>query len=233
MSLPKGTVTKYDNQTMQYAPFLMLQSHPEDYQKFTQSGVSDATNRSRGKSRSQCRPKSQSRAQPKSHSEGKSKSHHCHLSATAHLRSGVCATKRSAAIDTIDENMLALAYFHASNIKLVQNRIIRRILQCTNNSYLIDAPNESDLTMVMESVYAELALTPGTTAAQIRKQIDHLDTTVVNRIVPHILAEVKSYSRYLSEIECGPQIMDHPINVSSRGNKILPSVTTVWQGNNY
>ena len=62
---------------------------------------------------------------------------------------------------------------------------------------------------------------------KIKEQIRELNGKVIGIIVPSIMINLESYILYLEDSTTQPKQLELPINVSSSGNKILPSTSTV------
>ena len=62
---------------------------------------------------------------------------------------------------------------------------------------------------------------------KIKEQIDELDDLVIKEAGPETVSQVLGHIGYLDHINNPIQPIDRPKNLSSRGTKILPSVTNI------
>jgi hypothetical protein len=62
----------------------------------------------------------------------------------------------------------------------------------------------------------------------IKGQIEELNNLVLLEVVPKILSAVEGDLRYLFDASTNPMPLAHPENMSNKGQKILPSVTSVF-----
>lgn len=84
----------------------------------------------------------------------------------------------------------------------------------TDKKYLIERQNDSDLQVVMRSVFIQYAKHSDD---NIKEQIRELDSIVVDEVVPGIITEVNAYIGYCERAFGPRQIMDHAKNVSKKG----------------
>ena len=129
-----------------------------------------------------------------------------------------------------EDSILSKVFFHPKNVDLIQKQIIIEIFHQTNGEYLIEKQSESDLQVVMRSIFLQHAKHQ---PDNIKEQIRELNNLVVDDVIPGIVSEIKAYFGYLRDISQPMQIMDRPENVSSTGTRTLPSVTRTFdRGNN-
>lgn len=135
------------------------------------------------------------------------------------------------------KNILSNVFFSRENIKLCQNRLKKRVYMTGviyKKKWIICDQDENDLIVVMRAVFLQYAKNlpykndDGTINKDIiKKQIDALDNIVVDEIIEKVIANIKQYMGYLEDINTPLMPPDRPENVSNKGRKSLPSVTTV------
>lgn len=123
------------------------------------------------------------------------------------------------------ESKLSKVFFHPKNVNLIQKQIITNVFRKTNGEYLIEKQNETDLQIVMRSIFIQHArhLTNN-----IKGQIRELNNLVVSEVIPGIVSEIMAHCGYLERTFGPMQIMDRPKNVSNAGLKTLPSITRIF-----
>jgi hypothetical protein len=173
MSLPKGAIKKtMNNNEIMKTPFIMFQSHSDDYYNMSQDSLRGIQ----------------------------------------------------------QESILSKLFFHPKNVDIIQKQIIVNIFRRSDGSYLIEKQNETDLQIVMRSIFIQHARHM---PENIKEQIRELNYLVVDEVVPGIISEIKAYFGYLERAFGPRQIMDRPENVSNAGLRTLPSVTRTFDSSNY
>lgn len=124
------------------------------------------------------------------------------------------------------ESELSKLYFSDENIKRIQKMIKKEVYKRTNGEFRLDVDqDQQDLFIAMRAIYLEQArFLPG----EIVREVKRLNEKVVTEIVPGILTEVRQYYGYLKEINKPLSPIDRPMNMSNRGRRVLPSITTTW-----
>jgi hypothetical protein len=124
--------------------------------------------------------------------------------------------------------LLRKLFFNPKNINLIQREIIAEVFRRTNGEFIIEKQNENDIIKIMKYVISQCILQND---CSIHKQIQKLDKLVINEAVSEIIPKIKDYEGYLERVYGPMQIMDHPLNTSIKGQKTLPSVTTIFHDN--
>jgi hypothetical protein len=127
-----------------------------------------------------------------------------------------------------EESILSKVFFHPKNVDLIQKQIILDVFRRTNGEYWIERQNETDLQIVMRSIFIQHARH---VPDHIKEQIKELNNLVVDEVVPGIVTQILSYFGYLRDAFNQPVPIDRPLNVSSAGTKSLPSVTRTFDPN--
>lgn len=128
-----------------------------------------------------------------------------------------------------EQTILSKVFFSPENVEILQKRIIASVFYRTNGQFLIEKQEESDLQVVMRSMFIQHARH---WPDDIPKQIHELNNFVVDDVVPGIISQVRAYDGYLERAFGPRQILDRPENVSNAGQKTLPSVTRTFDSNN-
>ena len=120
------------------------------------------------------------------------------------------------------ESILSKVFFHPENVNYIQKKIIMQLFYETDGKYLIEKQDETDLQIIMRSIFLQHAKhLPN----NIKEQITELDNIVVDEVIPDIISQIKAYNGYLKDAFGPREIMDRPQNVSNAGRKTLPSTT--------
>lgn len=126
------------------------------------------------------------------------------------------------------ESVLSKEFFHPKNVDLIQRQIIKEVFNRTKGEYLIEKQNESDLQIVMRSIFFQKAKHYPN---YIKQQVKELNYLVVDEVVPGIVSEIQMYMGYLDRAFGQIRPIDRPQNVSNTGTKTLPSVTRTFDPN--
>ena len=125
-------------------------------------------------------------------------------------------------------NMLNQTFFSKANMDIIQYRLKKFVYWETwkqsDTHYVIQPQDETKLIVVMKYVYEQYAKH---LPYDIKGQIDELDDLVIKEAGPETVAEVLCHIGYLKHINNPIEPVDRPKNMSSRGTKLLPSVTTI------
>ena len=135
-------------------------------------------------------------------------------------------TIRHQALNHVVEcNMLNQLFLSAENIENLQQRIRYEIYKASNQQHIIGRQSERELVIIMRSIY----LTYGKNIpTKLKEQIADLNDIVVLEVVPKILSAVQADVRYLYDASTQPMPLAHPQSMTNKGNKILPSVTSIF-----
>ena len=134
---------------------------------------------------------------------------------------------RQATQGFFEKNHITVVFFSDENMKRIQKKIKEEVIKRTKGQYQLDEDqDESDLTIVMRAVYLDKCKNlPGETVRQVKL----LNQQTVDYIVPDLISNIKQYFGYIKDINKPLQPMMRPINVSSSGRRLLPSVTTLYR----
>ena len=113
-----------------------------------------------------------------------------------------------------DETPLSHLFFSSKNIKNVQDTIRYSIYQKTKK--VIDNQDQDALKIIMRSIFLQYSQN---LPCKIKEQIGLLNHKVVDYCVPQIQSKLQQYYKYLEDISTLPKHFEHPVNVSSKGEK--------------
>ena len=123
-------------------------------------------------------------------------------------------------VSTIQEiTPLSQAYFGKKNIDKIQQQIIDEVRIRSANEYNIGRQSDLQLQIIMRSIYLSYSKNNNN---NIQNQIDDLNSMVVEDCIKKILPEIKQYLHYRKDISQHRDIISHPVNISSAGEKTLP-----------
>jgi hypothetical protein len=127
-------------------------------------------------------------------------------------------------------NLLNQTFFSKANMDIIQHRLQKYVFwetwKQTNIHYKIKSQDETQLIIAMKYVYETYAKH---LPYKIKEQIDELDDFVVKEAGPVITSEVLAHVGYLEHINNPITPPDRPKNLSSKGTKLLPSITTIFE----
>jgi len=113
-------------------------------------------------------------------------------------------------------------FFSEANIEIIQKQLILTVYNVSNKTFLIEKQDKEKIRVVMDYVYLYYGRN---LPIGITEQIRELNRKVVGLLVPSILTHCTQYMGYLKDSTTQP-INELPINVSNKGSRSLPSVTT-------
>lgn len=141
-----------------------------------------------------------------------------------------------------EETLLTNLYFSKNNIQNIQNLI--KFIVHRETKYIIDNQSETELIIVMRSVYLEYVNHPNIITQNMNKsekeilyklytkEIARLNEIVINLIVPKIISQVQQYLDYLRDSNVNYQI-ELPKSNSITGEREYRSPTQVFFGGDF
>lgn len=116
-----------------------------------------------------------------------------------------------------EETPVSRAFFSPENMTLLQNAIRRDIYEKSGpKQWVIEAQDIDELKIVMRSLYLQYGQNRPDGVAQ---QVQDLNRTVLDWIVPRVLSEVQYYFYYLNDISHMPVPIERPMLLSQAGTK--------------
>ena len=124
-----------------------------------------------------------------------------------------------------ETSQLNQLFFSKKNMENIQNMIRYNVFLKSDKKFIIDKQSDIELEIVMRSIYLQHSPNlPNKT----KEQIEYLNKLVYDWCVEQIIPEVNQYIGYIKEIEYMPLPIDLPLNLSSKGTRVLRSVTTTF-----
>ena len=120
-------------------------------------------------------------------------------------------------VGTFERSQLSEKYFSKNNIELIQNSIRKGVYDKSNQRILIDKQQEDQIVLVMRSMYLQYSKNLD---INISKQIEELNTHVLNYCITSVYNEAVSYLNYKEDASSMHKPMQHPI-YSNKTNKTL------------
>lgn len=121
--------------------------------------------------------------------------------------------------------ILEEVFFLEKNIDLIQKKIIMDIYRKSNKKYLIQFQKKETIIIVMQYIFNEYAQH---LPFNIKKQIIELNNKVSNIVSNDIITNLDSHEKYMIDSTTPPVLLALPKNVTSAGNRTLPSITTTF-----
>ena len=118
----------------------------------------------------------------------------------------------------IKENALSSVFFSSENVELLHSMIRYQVWLRSGKKHIIDKQSNTQLEIIMRSVYLQYAKNLD---CNLRQQIDELNDIILEYAVKTILSEISMYISYLDRINTLPTPMEHPKNLSTKGDKSL------------
>lgn len=123
------------------------------------------------------------------------------------------------------QSPLSVVYFSQENINSVQKKLRYYVWLRSGKKFVVDKQDELELKIVMRSIYLQYARN---LLYDISGQIEQLNQLVLEWCIPRVITEVQQYLYYLDSIQHQPTEIELPRNLSSKGDRVLPSVTNTF-----
>lgn len=126
----------------------------------------------------------------------------------------------------IENSPLSQLYFSKENTSRIQKHIKKEVYKQTNGQYRLDVDqDESDLLIIMRAVFIEQGkYYPNRIVAQVKE----LNRKTIEYLVPDLITNIKQQHDYIRDINRPINPPNNSLNVSSKGRRTLPSVTTTF-----
>ena len=115
-------------------------------------------------------------------------------------------------------------YFSKKNIDILQQGIINKIYNVTDGAYTIGVQSESELKIIMRSIYYQYSRN---NPLNVIQQVKELNTKVLDWAVPEILSNIKQYMHYKKDVSTLIYPNERPIYISQKGTKS----NELWKNN--
>jgi hypothetical protein len=118
----------------------------------------------------------------------------------------------------LNENELSQVYFSLVNTKALHQGIRYLVYKNTCGKNVISNQSDDELMIVMRSIYYQHSKNM---PFNIIEQVRELNGLVLDYCVPKIVDELSMYRAYKRDITTLPLPMDHAVNESVKGTKVL------------
>lgn len=115
-----------------------------------------------------------------------------------------------------EKSKLSIKYFDKSNVDHLQKQMITQVFKLTNNK--IGRQSDDELLIIMKSIFLQYGRNDDN---NINKQIEELNSRVLEYSVNNIVSSIKQYNHYIKDITTEIKTMDMPQYVDSKGEKSL------------
>jgi hypothetical protein len=133
--------------------------------------------------------------------------------------------RKQAMTGSVECNLLNQLFFSPENIEYLHQRLRYEVFRATNQQSIICKQDDDELVIIMRSIYFTYSKNQPT---HIKEQIQELNDLVMQECVPRVLSEIQAHVRYLYDASTNPLPLSLPQNMSNKGMKILPSVTSIF-----
>ena len=117
-----------------------------------------------------------------------------------------------------EKNCVNDLFFSQQNIDALQIGLKNMVANKTNGKHIIHPQSETELSIIMRSMYLQYGLNLET---NIVEQVKDLNKKVLDFAVPRILVDLEQYEKYLKDASKVHVPMERSVNLSNKGNKIL------------
>jgi Family of unknown function (DUF5761) len=118
----------------------------------------------------------------------------------------------------IAPNPISNLFFCPKNIDILQDGIRYRIWKETEGRYVIGRQSDTELRVVMRSIYFQYARhLPNDIVGQVRD----LNAKVLEWVVPEVRSNLLQYERYRQDASQMPVPLAHPPLMTQKGTKVL------------
>lgn len=119
-----------------------------------------------------------------------------------------------------ERNPLMDYFFSKKNLDHLQNLLIQMVEFQSDQHYKISRQSDSELLVVMRSIYIKTPTNPYSTGSAFRRDICTLNKNVLDWVVPRVLVNVQQYLGYVRDQGNNPQPHKRPEFMSETGNRI-------------
>lgn len=135
------------------------------------------------------------------------------------------------------ETPLTFLFFSKDNINNIQNIIKMMVYKQMN--YIVDNQSVIDLEIVMRSIFLAYSEHPllidekmpdaqkEALFVQYTKEVDRLNSLVINEVVPKICSQLQQYLVYLKDASTPIAPIPRSVNVNNAGQKTYRSITNI------
>lgn len=118
-----------------------------------------------------------------------------------------------------ETSILNTAFFSKQNKQIIQNGIKAEVDKMTGT--IVDNQSDTELTIVMTSIYFQYARNDESSTNAIRTEIEMLNTLVIDYCAKKVASNALQYFQYKKDISKLPEPMNYPSNYNIKGEKTL------------
>ena len=107
----------------------------------------------------------------------------------------------------VESTLLSKVFFSNGNFQIIQNAIRAEVYRLTENKYIIGEQSESQLEIIMRSIYLQNSKNQQT---QITQQIEELNKLVLDYCIPQVYNEAIGYMKYCVDVSTLPTPIMRP-----------------------
>lgn len=119
-----------------------------------------------------------------------------------------------------ERNPLMDFFFSKKNLDHLQNLIIQMVNYQSNGMYKISKQSDTELLVVMRSIYIKTPTNPYSTGNDFRRDICTMNKNVLDWVVPRILVNIQQYLGYVRDQGNNYRPIQRPEFMSNTGNRI-------------
>lgn len=123
------------------------------------------------------------------------------------IPNGQSTSYRDALNGNWQTNVLSDTFFSAGNIRILQNGLKAGVYKVSNGRFLIGDQDEDTLKIIMRSMFLQHSANQRN---NITKQVESLNTLVLNYCIPQIYGEAKGYVKFKNDVSTMAVPMTRP-----------------------
>ena len=113
------------------------------------------------------------------------------------------------------ETELSCKFFSKENIMHLHSEIIKAVQDKLKVN--IDKQSDQELVIIMRAIFLQNAYE----SSNVAQELKNLNLKVLLEIVPDIISKIKQHMEHIKNQNTNLQVMDHPVNVNSAGEKSM------------
>lgn len=148
----------------------------------------------------------------------------------AHRKDYYTASQEAYRTNHEEDNPLVRAFMCEKNMKRIQLLLIKRVFVETKGKIIIPPQSETDVYLIMRAIYTQYARH---LPCNLKEQIQILNKATIEESIGGVMTGIKQKLLYYRDISTNLDPPDRPVNLSKKGTRTLPSVTTTFGINDY
>ena len=113
------------------------------------------------------------------------------------------------------ETELSCKFFSKQNIMHLHSEIIKAVQDKLKVN--IDKQSDQELVIIMRAIFLQNAYE----SSDVARELKNLNLKVLMEIVPEVISKIKQHMEHLNNQNNNLQVMEHPVNVNSAGEKSM------------